>query len=147
MPIIKSIKAQETYTIRQAVLRQGLPIESCVFPNDDSNSTVHLGYFENENLVGVISLFLNSNEIFEVQNQYQIRGMAVLENYQKKGIGNALVKEAEKLLYDKNINFIWFNARENAVGFYEKLGYKTFGTRFDISGVGFHFVMYKHLNL
>lgn len=145
MPIIKLITATETYPVRQEILRKGLPLESCIFLNDDAESTFHLGCFINEKLIGVISLFSTNNENFDINNQYQIRGMAVLEKYQKKGIGKALVIKAETLVKNKNTTFIWFNAREKAVSFYEKLNYKTFGTRFDISGVGFHFVMYKQL--
>ncbi len=145
MQTIIPISAKETYLVRQEILRPGLSIDSCIFTNDNAKTTFHLGYFIDNNLTGVVSVFLNSNDNFITEKQYQIRGMAILKNYQKNGIGKQLVLEAEKIIIQKQVNFIWFNARESAVDFYKKLGYHTFGTRFDINGVGPHFLMYKHL--
>lgn len=145
MVFIKEITSNETYVVRHPVLRAGKPIEDCRFEGDDLRTTIHFGLYENESLVAVISLFESNNSIFDEQNQYQIRGMAVIESHQKKGFGNALIIHSENYVLAKNKNFIWFNARKIAVGFYEKLGYKITGNPFSISDVGIHFVMFKNL--
>jgi ribosomal protein S18 acetylase RimI-like enzyme len=56
-----------------------------------------------------------------------------------------LILYCEKYILTKNGNLIWFNARENAVKFYEKLGYTKQGNPFIIDGIGSHYVMYKML--
>ena len=56
--------------------------------------------------------------------------MAVLKVFQGKGFGAKLVKEAENHCVNLNADLIWFNARENAVPFYEKCGYKIEGEIF-----------------
>ena len=71
--------------------------------------------------------------------------MAVLSNFQKKGIGEKLVNYAESDAKNRNGDLIWFNAREIAVPFYQKLEYKIFGQPFDIGDIGNHFVMFKKL--
>lgn len=142
---IRKISAQECFIVRHPVLRNGKPIESCYFEGDELNTTQHFGLFENDQIEGVISLFKNNNVLFEDKHQAQIRGMAVLENNQGKGFGRQLVEHAEKNLKLQNINLIWFNARENAVGFYQKTGYEIIGDSFDIPGVGIHYVMWKKL--
>lgn len=71
--------------------------------------------------------------------------MAVLEHHQKKGIGEALVKHCENYCLQKNTDLIWFNARTAAVGFYQKMNYKTVGEAFDIKDVGEHYLMSKKL--
>lgn len=71
--------------------------------------------------------------------------MAVLETHQKKGFGNALVKYCEDYCNANNIDLIWFNARTEAVGFYQKLNYKIMGEPFDIKDVGEHYLMFKKL--
>jgi hypothetical protein len=38
---------------------------------------------------------------------------------------------------------IWFNARVEAVGFYEKMGYQKTGNLFEIPDVGVHILMFK----
>lgn len=143
---IKRITTKETYPIRQEVLRKGKPIESCYFANDDDTSTFHLGCFENEILKGIVSVYETQNLLFPETKQFQLRGMAVLSGNQKQGFGSLLVKEAEKVALKQNIELIWFNARENAVDFYKRINYVILGTRFEIEGVGPHFIMFKKLN-
>ncbi|WP_337968618.1 GNAT family N-acetyltransferase [uncultured Flavobacterium sp.] len=145
MSIIKEIPSKETYIVRQPVLRKGKSIESCIFEGDDLETTKHFGLFEDESLIGIISLFQKINPIFAENNQAQIRGMAILENHQKKGIGETLVKHCEKYCNANNVDLIWFNARTAAVGFYKKMNYETLGDAFDIKDVGEHYLMSKKI--
>jgi len=145
MTSIKKITDLETYSVRRDVLRKGKPIETCQFEGDDLSTTSHFGYYLNDNLVGIISIFKNNNNKFASTNQYQIRGMAVLELHQKKGIGDLLVKHSEAYCKELQTDLIWFNARTAATGFYEKLGYTKIGTAFEIKDVGEHYLMAKIL--
>ena len=141
----KNISAIETYPLRHLVLRAGKPIETCAFDGDHLASTLHFGCFDGDNLIGVVSVFDNNSAAFSAQNQFQLRGMAVLDDYQKKGIGRLLVHFAEDYIKTQNSNLIWFNARIIAVAFYEKLGYQKIGNSFDIGDIGAHFVMFKEV--
>ena len=143
---IKKINSIDTYPVRHEVLRKGKPIETCQFKGDDDENTIHFGLYQNERLIGIISIFKEKNDLFSETNQFQIRGMAVLEEFQGKGFGAELVKEAENHCINLNTNLIWFNAREKAVPFYEKLNYKITGDSFLIPDVGIHFVMYKKIH-
>lgn len=145
MNIIKEIPSKETYIVRQPVLRKGKPIESCVFEGDDLETTHHFGLFQNENLTGIISLFTQSNPIFAENLQGQIRGMAILENHQKKGFGEALVKHCEDYCKQNKVDLIWFNARTAAVGFYKRMNYEVLGEPFEIKDVGEHYLMFKKI--
>ncbi|MEP7094173.1 MAG: GNAT family N-acetyltransferase, partial [Flavobacterium sp.] len=145
MILIKEITAQDTLIVRQSILRQGKPIEACALEGDDLESTHHFGLFENLNLTGIISLFTKTNPIFAENLQTQIRGMAILELYQKKGFGEALVKHCEDYCTSNQFDLIWFNARAAAVGFYKKMGYEINGNPFDIPEIGEHYLMYKKL--
>ncbi|WP_300566866.1 GNAT family N-acetyltransferase [Flavobacterium sp.] len=142
---IEIIPSKATLSVRQAVLRSGKPLSTCIFEGDDLETTVHFGLYYQGELAGIISLFENKNAIFTDEKQFQIRGMAVLEHFQKMGFGNLLVEKTEEYVKLKNASFIWFNARETAVGFYQKLGYTIIGTAFEIENVGTHYVMHKTL--
>ena len=142
---IKKVASELTYKVRQPVLRAGKPIESCRFEGDDLNTTTHLGLFKNNEIIGVVSVFEVQNENFGSKKQFQVRGMAILETEQQNGYGNLLMLEVEKLARHNKVDIIWFNAREKAVNFYKKLGYETFGTEFDITGIGTHYVMWKQI--
>ncbi|MFO7719683.1 MAG: GNAT family N-acetyltransferase [Gillisia sp.] len=143
---IRRIPAAETYAVRQPVLRPGRPLSECIFEGDLSPETFHLGYFRDEDLTGVASFMKKENPVFFQPFQYQLRGMAVLPDFKGKGIGAALLKagEAELRKLDASV-LLWFNARNYAVGFYEKFGYKTIGIEFDVPGVCPHIVMFQQL--
>lgn len=145
MYTIKKITANDTISVRHPVLRNGKPIESCHFDGDTLPSTHHFGIFIAKKLIGVISLFKSQHSFFQAENQIQIRGMAVLEEFQRKGLGKMLIRHCEQQLKDEADCLLWFNARENAGPFYEKLGYTISGTSFEIEDVGTHFVMYKYV--
>ncbi|MFK7749474.1 MAG: GNAT family N-acetyltransferase [Kordia sp.] len=142
---IKEITATTAFKVRHPVLREGKPIDSCQFTGDDFPTTFHLGYYIHDELVGVVTLMKNSYKELDHKNAYQLRGMAVLTNFQKRGIGDALVKKAEEMILARGGTFIWMNAREIAVRFYEKLGYTKHDVPFTIPKIGLHFVMIKTL--
>ena len=140
---VKEISAEETYSVRHEVLRQGKPIETCKFDGDSVDTTFHLGLFYYGKLVGVVSYMNVSNTQFTQYNQYQLRGMAISTPFQGKQLGNVLLKEGERKLKHKNIELVWCNAREVAVNFYKRFDFSTIGESFDIPTIGKHFVMFK----
>ena len=145
MYTIKKITSQQTFPVRLPVLRPGKPVESCIFDGDDLPATVHLGIYDDGAVVGVISIFESGSPLFGEGRQFQLRGMAVLASHQKQGLGDKLMAAAEGYIRDNGGGLIWFNAREIAVGFYKKMGYKIIGEPFTIGDIGTHYVMWKSL--
>ncbi|MGV8947651.1 MAG: GNAT family N-acetyltransferase [Lutibacter sp.] len=141
---IKKISTRETFPIRLVVLRKNIPLPH-EFDGDFEEDTIHLGAFKNGKLIAVSSYMNASNLNFE-GNQYQLRGMATLTAYQGFGAGKLLLEKAFLILKEKKTTILWCNARLAAVDFYKKLGFQTFGEKFDISYVGEHYVMFKNLN-
>ena len=145
MQSIKIIQSQDTYSVRRPVLRQGKPIESCVFNGDDDETTIHFGIYDNDILAGIVSIFKTSSPAFVKKEQYQIRGMAILPEHQKKGLGEKLLQKSEEYIKSMKGELIWFNARENAVPFYKKAGFEIINNAFNIPEIGIHYIMYKKL--
>ena len=92
------------------------------------------------------SVFNNKNTTFISPNQFQIRGMAIVPKFQKRGFGQKLVNHCEEFIQNQKGTLIWFNARENAVSFYEKLHYKKIGDPFAIAEIGLHYLMKKEID-
>lgn len=142
----KKIPTELTYSIRQAVLRPGKPIESCFFEGDELETTFHFGIFIDNKIAGVVSVLKNSNNNFTEISQFQLRGMAIAASYQKKGIGKLLLEEVENDIIQKNKKgVIWFNARKSSVNFYKKSNYQIIDNPFEINEIGTHYIMYKKL--
>src|SRR4051812_21591809 len=91
-PDIRQIQANETFVVRHPVLRAGKPLESCHFEGDELSTTKHFGLFLENKIVAVVSIFKSDSSFFKKSKQYQLRGMAVLEQHQKNGYGEALLR-------------------------------------------------------
>lgn len=142
---VKKIPFNKTFDVRHPVLRAGKPVETCYFEGDELPTTTHFGLFLEEKLLGVLSVFKNECPIIESKKAYQYRGMAILAPYQNKKYGVLLLDAANTWVAEEQGDLIWFNAREKAIGFYERNGFTIFGTVFDIANIGPHVLMFKYL--
>ena len=142
---IKQITSSDTHIVRHPVLRNGKPTESCFFDGDDLTTTIHLGIYSGNQLIGVCSFLKSKQPLIHQEHQYQLRGMAVLNEYQDLGLGTLILNFGENLLKQQNIETIWCNAREKAVNFYKKNSYEIIGEPFLIKNIGLHHIMYKIL--
>ncbi len=138
---IRKIDAETTFAVRQPVLRAGKSIETCKFDGDTLDSTVHFGCYEDEKLVGVASIYRETKNLFLNPNQFQLRGMAVLESHQKMGIGALLFNSCKEFCRNQQNAIMWFNARSSAVPFYQSLNCRIIGEPFMIADVGEHYIM------
>lgn len=145
-PEVKEITADDTLPLRSTVLRDGKPFDECRFAEDSKPGSFHLGYFDDKRLVGIASFYpINFDNIEEPG--IQLRGMAVDEQYQGKGIGKAIVQAAYKHIgRDPAITHVWCNARKIAYRFYESQGFHFVSEEFEIAGIGPHRKMLKNLD-
>jgi ribosomal protein S18 acetylase RimI-like enzyme len=90
--------------------------------------------------VGVGRAHFNSPE------EAQIRYMAVEENLQGKGIGTIILNELEKRIMEKGAKYIVLNARDIAIKFYEKHGYKIIKEAHVLFDAIPHYKMIKEIN-
>ena len=83
---VRQISANDTYHIRGQMLRPGRDVSECVFKGDESDQTLHLGAFVEKKLVSIASFYFNQSQSFEAPNQFQLRGMAALPEFQNQGL-------------------------------------------------------------
>lgn len=141
---IKIISTEETFPLRIEILRKGIA-RDFHFVGDDDKGTFHIGAFSDNECVGIASCMLKSHTLFTSKKVYQLRGMAIKKDIQNSGVGKEIILKTVEILENKNCKTVWCNARESALGFYEKMGFRIIGERFQIPKVGPHFVMYKNL--
>ena len=124
--------------LRDEILRR--PLGLTFTPEDLEEEKEHLliAAFEDERILGCCMLVEESPDIV------RLRQMAVLNDLQGKGIGKALMQFAENLARDRGYKVLMMHARKYAIGFYEKMGYKTSGDEFVEVTIP-HFVMEKKL--
>ncbi len=139
---ITEIGVEQTYPIRLQVLKTNEKYQY-KYKGDFLLTTKHFGVFDADELVGIVTVMEANNPNLK-GDAVQLRGMAVLKEYQYKGLGKLLVNHIEKVYKHKDL--LWCNARDYAVGFYNSLGFTTFGKKFYIKNVCYHYVMYKNLD-
>lgn len=144
--IVKRVHLKDTYGIRKKVLGVNDTLKSYMFEGDDESGTFHLGAFIENNLVSVASFYFKRNPNFNIDNQYQLQGMATLENFRKQGFSRELLNVAFPIIKQNFCNVVWCNARVEAAPFYEKLGFEKHGEEFDIENIGKHVLMYREIN-
>jgi ribosomal protein S18 acetylase RimI-like enzyme len=140
--MIRFIPVEETLAIRNNILRGGkLNLDECRFPGDEAEGAFHLGYFDNDKLVCIATFHLKNYGGYTGKG-YQLRGMATLEAYRRRGIGNQVVNFAIVYLRGQKANCIWCNARTSALKFYADLGFEIISDEFDVPVIGLHRVLY-----
>ncbi len=63
-------------------------------------------------------------------NAVKLRQMAVETSHQRRGVGSALIQSIETTLLARHIDVVELHARESAIEFYQRLGYRELGPRF-----------------
>lgn len=135
---VLEIDAAATLPLRSAVLRPGLPLETCRFDGDDEPGTVHLGASDANRLVGIATLLPRPMPENPEPYAWQLRGMAVAETCRGTGVGRALVEACIARIGALQGRLLWCNARTSAAGFYRVCGFEQTGGTFEIAGVGPH---------
>jgi GNAT superfamily N-acetyltransferase len=133
----------EIFQVRWDVLRPNRPREAACFPLDDAPETIHVGAFEAERNVGCATA---TRVDWQGQPAWQLRGMGIAKDVRGRGVGAMMLAELEGLVVAAApIRLMWCNAREEAVGFYEKQGWEIASEKFMIEDVGPHFKMTRQL--
>jgi GNAT superfamily N-acetyltransferase len=146
--------------LRYEVLRRplGMPFEATLFDGDDLPSTQHLIAFDDiafddiafddiafdrSRPLGCLTLLIPDSSMVAPDPRpikVQLRGMAVLDRAQGRGIGSRMLCEVHQLASRRGWH-LWCNARQSAVPFYAKNGWRIQGEPFCIPKIGMHFAM------
>jgi GNAT superfamily N-acetyltransferase len=132
--VIRPAALEEILELRDETIIQGTGRSTPEFPGDRQKTTIHMGAFDAGRNVGCAT-FLQSS--WEGEPAWQLRGMATAPDVRGMGVGAALLREAERVLIDRGpIRTLWCNARQIAVPFYEKLGWRIETDEFLTPGIG-----------
>jgi len=110
--------------LRYLILRQPLGLSFTEEELEKEKNNILIASFDEDEMLGCCMLIpLDKNTL-------QLRQMAVPDKLQGKGIGASIMSFAENLARDKGYKKIIMHARDTAIGFYEKFGFKSKGNIF-----------------
>ena len=90
--------------------------EECELPR----KIFYFGYYNKKTLVGVNSC--HSQYLHMVKCVFRSRGLYVLPEYRKKGIGTKLLKHSSEVSF-KFTNFIWSFPKQSSIEVYKSAGF------------------------
>ncbi|WP_428656873.1 GNAT family N-acetyltransferase [Runella sp.] len=120
--MIRSITAADTYPLRHQVLWPDKSLDFVKVPEDEEG--FHFGYFVDDQQVSVISLFVNEQGIA------RFRKFATHPDFQRQGLGSALLQTVFERAIALKAIAIWCDARLDAKPFYEHFGMQQEGDLF-----------------
>jgi ribosomal protein S18 acetylase RimI-like enzyme len=82
---------------------------------------------------------------FISEDEAQIRSISVEPEWEGKGIGSIVLKELEKIVSEKGAKRIIIHARNNAIEFYKKNGYREVETSYTLFDEIEHTLMEKFI--
>lgn len=133
---------QQVYDLRYAVLRAPWKQPKGSEKAEDDASSLHAAILDAQNNVIATARIHRVSE-----EEAQIRFMAVAKEWQRKGIGEAVLRFTEGLgrRYYKGITTYCLHARENALGFYAKNGYTSVEKSYVLFDTIQHYLMKKNV--
>ena len=124
------------------VKEQNVPIELELDEKDYSENTVHIGYFDDDKLIGIARLIELDKDVIHI-------GRVVIDKkYRGKGIGRKLIIGCEsiaKQILKKEV-IIELSAQIQAEKFYESLGYNRINNKIYLDAGIEHVDMRKIIN-
>lgn len=137
----KSPEYDEMIALRHKILREplGLSFSEQDLEKDEQDFLLALFMPTTDQIIACCILTPIDDKIIK------LRQMAVDESVQKKGIGTAMLSFAEYVAVKEEFEQIELNAREIAVGFYQKYDYEILGNKFTEVGIP-HYKMKKQLD-
>ncbi len=118
---IKSITWEQTIPLRHKVLWPNKSPEFCKVEGDEDG--VHFGAFINNELICVASVYIK-------RGKARLRKFATDDYFQKQGIGSKILEFIINYLKGTEVKVFWCDARESALGFYERFGMRPYSERF-----------------
>ncbi|MFN2527185.1 MAG: GNAT family N-acetyltransferase [Candidatus Baltobacteraceae bacterium] len=142
---VLSVSAEEVRPLRHALLRPGAKMELSVYPGDDEPSSLHLGLYDGQTLVGIATVINEPLPESQNPNSWRLRGMALQEKYRNRGEGTKMLEICIAYVSEADGEVFWCNGRIAARSFYEREGFQVQGEQFDVPISGPHYLFVKKL--
>jgi GNAT superfamily N-acetyltransferase len=145
---VEPVTAEETYPLRQQVLRPHQALDEVGFPGDHDADTGHFAVFAGDRIVGVVTVLHQpppgavETRVLAPGDWWRLRGMAVREECRHRGVGAALVSGVRDHVAARQGSALWCHARLPAVAFYRALGFATAGEPWEEPAIGPHITMW-----
>jgi GNAT superfamily N-acetyltransferase len=122
---VVEVEVARTHAVRNRVLRPGWDPDAVRYEGDDRDDARHFAVENDAGEVVAVATFLPAGP-----GEHHLRYMAVDDRVQGNGVGRLLLATATEQLRAAGATRLWCDARDTALGFYERLGWRVTGPGF-----------------
>lgn len=128
---VDRVTVGEVRPYRLAWLRRGTASETVEFEGDDDPGTVHLLAVAADGAPAGVASWMSSASPDRLEEAaLRLRGMAVDPARRRQGIGAMLIDAGLMLAAERDVAWVWANARDSALDFYRSVGFEVLGEGF-----------------
>jgi GNAT superfamily N-acetyltransferase len=120
---IAEVDPRSLHDLRRRVLRGGDPSAQVSDVRDDEATSLHLAGLVDGAVVVCASFYPAADPYAPQVRAFQLRFMATDPAHQGRGYGARVLAEAERRLEARGAERLWANARDTALGFYQRTGW------------------------
>jgi predicted GNAT family N-acyltransferase len=147
---IRRVPANETWELRQQILRPHQAVEAMALIDDDLSTTATFAAIdENDDVVGTARVaiadvapplvsFVPSDAL-----TWQLRGMATRADLRNVGLGKQVLDAVIRHVGENGVGFLWCNARVLALSFYQRASFVEHGDVWIEPEIGPHVLMWR----
>lgn len=128
--IVVELPTTAILDLRVRVLRKGTPYTHANYPEDSYPDVVNFCVVRKGNPVATSTWFTKECPEMPGMNAVQLKGMAVDDDLQGSGLGALLIERGLIHAADLGAQIVWARARDSALYFYERRGFRTAGDGF-----------------
>ena len=140
---IRLVDPEQTRPLRQKVLRPHQTLEELVHPGEKHPATGAFGAFAGDEMVGTLLVFPETRAGSTSGAQWRLVAMAVDPDYQRRGIGAALISACLDYIMARGGDEVWCHGRTKVIDFYEAMGFMPDGPEWVDEYTGPHYVMWR----
>lgn len=132
----RTITVDDARRLRRALLYPEDGRSDVSYQGDADVNAIHVGAWMGATLVGVTSLL--PQDLPSRSGGYRVRGVAIIPAVHRKGMGRELVGMGIDAVRKAGAQYVWCNAPESALPFFERLGFVSISDLFDVPQIGLH---------
>jgi predicted GNAT family N-acyltransferase len=121
-----------TRALRRRILRPELPLDAAL-PGDDIPNAWHVAAWLDDSVASTCFIYPDPcpwRPEVEAASSWHLRQMATAEHARGQGAGQAVIDAVIEYLDTHQAKLVWCNARETAVEFYRRCGFRGEGELF-----------------
>lgn len=129
--------------LRWTYLRPGSATGGSIY--DPAADAFHVGVFDQDTLVGSVSLLSEDQAGGVTPGTWRLRGMVTHPDWRGREVGTRALAFALAELQRLGAGLVWCDGRTSALRFYHRHGFQTVGEEFETPGTGPHYRLIRSL--